>query len=50
MTDVAGDDEALGQLLPQVGTVLPLEEVRSAHEMLAGAPRKGKRSFWRSRF
>ncbi len=27
-----------GKLLTQVGTVLPLEEVRTAHEMLAGAP------------
>lgn len=29
-----------GKLLPQVGTVLPLAEVRTAHEMLAGAPHK----------
>lgn len=28
------------KLLPQVGTVLPLAEVRTAHEMLAGAPHK----------
>ncbi len=32
-----------GELTPQVGTVLPLEQVRTAHEMLAGAPhRRGK--------
>jgi NADPH:quinone reductase-like Zn-dependent oxidoreductase len=31
------------QLTPQVGTLLPLNEVRAAHEMLAGAPhRRGK--------
>ena len=29
-----------GQLVPDVGTVLPLEEARVAHEMLAGAPHK----------
>ena len=29
-----------GELIPQVGTVLPLEDVRSAHEMLGGAPHK----------
>ena len=29
-----------GKLFPQVGTVLPLEEARTAHEMLAGAPHK----------
>jgi len=27
-----------GKLVAQVGTILPLEEVRAAHEMLAGAP------------
>lgn len=27
-----------GQLIPKVGTVLPLDKVRAAHEMLAGAP------------
>lgn len=27
-----------GQLIPQIGTVLPLSKVRAAHEMLAGAP------------
>ena len=27
-----------GQLIPQVGTVVPLEDVRRTHEMLAGAP------------
>jgi len=27
-----------GKLTPHVGTVLPLEQVRKAHEMLAGAP------------
>jgi len=27
-----------GELVPMVGTVLPLEQVRAAHEMLAGAP------------
>jgi NADPH:quinone reductase-like Zn-dependent oxidoreductase len=27
-----------GRLLPRVGTMLPLSEVRAAHEMLAGAP------------
>ena len=32
-----------GKLVPQVGTVLPLREVRAAHQMLAGAPhRRGK--------
>jgi len=29
-----------GKLLSQVGTVLPLRDVRAAHEMLAGAPHK----------
>jgi NADPH:quinone reductase-like Zn-dependent oxidoreductase len=29
-----------GQLTPQVGTLLPLNDVRTAHEMLAGAPHK----------
>lgn len=29
-----------GELSPQVGTVLPLKEIRAAHEMLAGAPHK----------
>lgn len=29
-----------GELIPRVGTVLPLEDVRSAHEMLAGAAHK----------
>ena len=28
------------QLAPQVGTILPLNDVRTAHEMLAGAPHK----------
>ena len=28
------------KLVAEVGTVLPLEEVRRAHEMLAGAPHK----------
>jgi NADPH:quinone reductase-like Zn-dependent oxidoreductase len=27
-----------GELVPQAGTILPLEQVRVAHEMLAGAP------------
>ncbi len=27
-----------GELTPQVGTVLPLKEIRTAHQMLAGAP------------
>jgi NADPH:quinone reductase-like Zn-dependent oxidoreductase len=27
-----------GQVIPQVGSVLPLADVRTAHEMLAGAP------------
>jgi NADPH:quinone reductase-like Zn-dependent oxidoreductase len=32
-----------GKLATQVGTVLPLEQARAAHEMLAGAPhRRGK--------
>jgi len=26
------------QLVPRVGTVVPLEQTRAAHEMLAGAP------------
>jgi NADPH:quinone reductase-like Zn-dependent oxidoreductase len=31
------------KLLPQVGTVLPLSQARTAHEMLAGKPhRRGK--------
>ena len=29
-----------GQLSPQVGALLPLNDVRTAHEMLAGAPHK----------
>ena len=29
-----------GKLLPRVGTVLPLEDARAAHRMLAGAPHK----------
>jgi NADPH:quinone reductase-like Zn-dependent oxidoreductase len=29
-----------GELVTQVGTVLPLEQARAAHEMLAGAPHK----------
>ena len=29
-----------GRLTPQVGTLLPLNDVRTAHEMLAGAPHK----------
>ena len=28
------------ELQPRVGSVLPLKEVRTAHEMLAGAPHK----------
>jgi NADPH:quinone reductase-like Zn-dependent oxidoreductase len=33
----------LEKLLPQVGTVLPISQVRTAHEMLAGKPhRRGK--------
>ena len=32
-----------GKVIPQVGSVLPLADVRTAHEMLAGAPhRRGK--------
>lgn len=32
-----------GKVIPQVGSVVPLEQVRTAHEMLAGAPhRRGK--------
>jgi NADPH:quinone reductase-like Zn-dependent oxidoreductase len=32
-----------GKVIPQVGSVLPLEQARTAHEMLAGAPhRRGK--------
>ena len=27
-----------GELTPQVGTLLPLREIRAAHEMLAGVP------------
>ncbi|MBV9482885.1 MAG: zinc-binding dehydrogenase [Acidobacteria bacterium] len=27
-----------GRLSPRVGTILPLEQVRTAHRMLAGAP------------
>jgi NADPH:quinone reductase-like Zn-dependent oxidoreductase len=27
-----------GTVVPQVGSVLPLEQVRTAHDMLAGAP------------
>jgi hypothetical protein len=29
-----------GELTPRVGTLLPLNDVRTAHEMLAGAPHK----------
>jgi len=29
-----------GKLMPRVGTVVPLEDVRMAHQMLAGAPHK----------
>jgi len=29
-----------GMLVSSVGNVLPLEEARTAHEMLAGAPHK----------
>jgi NADPH:quinone reductase-like Zn-dependent oxidoreductase len=29
-----------GKLVTHVGTVLPLEKARAAHEMLAGAPHK----------
>jgi NADPH:quinone reductase-like Zn-dependent oxidoreductase len=29
-----------GKLVPRVGTVLPLEQARTAHEMLGGAPHK----------
>jgi NADPH:quinone reductase-like Zn-dependent oxidoreductase len=29
-----------GRLIPRVGSVLPLEDARTAHEMLAGAPHK----------
>jgi NADPH:quinone reductase-like Zn-dependent oxidoreductase len=29
-----------GELVTEVGTVLSLEQVRTAHEMLAGAPHK----------
>jgi NADPH:quinone reductase-like Zn-dependent oxidoreductase len=32
-----------GKVTPHVGSVVPLDEVRTAHEMLAGAPhRRGK--------
>jgi NADPH:quinone reductase-like Zn-dependent oxidoreductase len=32
-----------GKVIPQVGSVVPLEQVRTAHDMLAGAPhRRGK--------
>jgi NADPH:quinone reductase-like Zn-dependent oxidoreductase len=32
-----------GKVLPQVGSVLPFADVRTAHEMLAGAPhQRGK--------
>jgi hypothetical protein len=33
-----------GQLTPQVGTLVPLNDVRTAHEMLAGAPHSGEKS------
>jgi NADPH:quinone reductase-like Zn-dependent oxidoreductase len=29
-----------GELVPRVGTIVPLEQARTAHEMLAGAPHK----------
>ena len=29
-----------GKLAPKVGTILPLDQVREAHEMLGGAPHK----------
>ena len=32
-----------GQLTPRVGTLLPLNDVRTAHEMLAGAPHKRRK-------
>ena len=32
-----------GKVVPQVGSILPLADVRTAHEMLAGAPhQRGK--------
>ena len=36
--DKLADLFSRGKLTPRVGTVLPLEQVRKAHEMLAGAP------------
>jgi NADPH:quinone reductase-like Zn-dependent oxidoreductase len=36
--NAVGDLFDRGALRPQVGTVLPLEQARTAHEMLAGAP------------
>jgi hypothetical protein len=38
-----------GQLAPRVGTLLPLNEVRTAHEMLAGAPNRRKTTWARPR-
>jgi NADPH:quinone reductase-like Zn-dependent oxidoreductase len=32
-----------GQLTPRVGTLLPLNDVRTAHEMLAGAPHRRRK-------
>ena len=37
-----------GQLRAEVGTVLPLEDARKAHGMLAGAPHQRGKSCWRS--
>jgi len=37
LTTISGLLES-GRVLPQVGSVLPLADVRTAHEMLAGAP------------
>ena len=34
-----------GRLIPQVGILLPLNDVRTAHEMLAGAPHRREKSF-----
>jgi Zinc-binding dehydrogenase len=38
-----------GKLAPQIGSVLPLHQVRMAHEMLAGARTNVEKSCWKWR-
>ena len=37
---IEGPSQRTLALVPHVGTILPLNDVRTAHEMLAGAPPK----------